>query len=72
MAIAPERMGIGLRRHFTVDERHPYDDVVWERSGRGTIDCGPGRDTVHARAATPWRLRDCERVIPYNGAAGPR
>ncbi len=31
MAIAPQRLGIGLRRFFTVDDRHPYDDVVWDR-----------------------------------------
>src|SRR3954466_2251873 len=31
MAIAPERMGIGLRRHFTTEGVHPYDTVAWER-----------------------------------------
>jgi len=31
MAIAPERIGIGLRRHFTTAGVHPYDEVVWER-----------------------------------------
>jgi ribonucleoside-diphosphate reductase alpha chain len=31
MAIAPQRIGIGLRRHFTTDGVHPYDQVVWER-----------------------------------------
>ncbi|MFI5034781.1 MAG: vitamin B12-dependent ribonucleotide reductase [Acidimicrobiales bacterium] len=31
MAIAPQRLGIGLRRFFTTDDRHPYDDVVWDR-----------------------------------------
>lgn len=31
MAIAPERMGIGLRRRFTTAGQHPYDTVVWER-----------------------------------------
>ncbi len=31
MAIAPQRVGIGIRRYFTVDDRHPYDEVVWER-----------------------------------------
>ncbi|HVF32305.1 MAG TPA: ribonucleoside-diphosphate reductase, partial [Acidimicrobiales bacterium] len=31
MAIAPERMGIGLRRHFTTEGVHPYDTVKWER-----------------------------------------
>jgi ribonucleoside-diphosphate reductase alpha chain len=31
MAIAPQRLGIGIRRHFTSEEVHPYDEVVWER-----------------------------------------
>jgi ribonucleoside-diphosphate reductase alpha chain len=31
MAIAPQRTGIGIRRHFTTADRHPYDDIVWER-----------------------------------------
>jgi ribonucleoside-diphosphate reductase alpha chain len=31
MAIAPQRLGIGLRRFFTSDDRHPYDEVVWDR-----------------------------------------
>ena len=31
MAIAPQRLGIGLRRFFTTDDRHPYDDLVWDR-----------------------------------------
>ena len=31
MAIAPQRLGIGLRRFFTTDDRHPYDEVIWDR-----------------------------------------
>ena len=31
MAIAPERMGIGITRHFTRAGADPYDTVVWER-----------------------------------------
>ncbi len=31
MAIAPQRTGIGLRRHFTDPEVHPYDALAWER-----------------------------------------
>ncbi|HEY5304582.1 MAG TPA: vitamin B12-dependent ribonucleotide reductase, partial [Acidimicrobiales bacterium] len=31
MAIAPQRLGIGIRRYFTVDDRHPYDEVIWDR-----------------------------------------
>ncbi len=31
MAIAPQRTAIGIRRHFTTEGIHPYDEVVWER-----------------------------------------
>jgi ribonucleoside-diphosphate reductase alpha chain len=31
MAIAPQRTGIGIRRHFTSAGVHPYDSVAWER-----------------------------------------
>src|SRR5438477_1906471 len=31
MAIAPQRLGIGIRRHFTTQGLDPYDEVVWER-----------------------------------------
>ena len=31
MAIAPSQAGIGIRRHFTTEGVHPYDDVDWER-----------------------------------------
>ncbi len=31
MAIAPQRSGIGIRRHFTTAGVHPYEEVRWER-----------------------------------------
>src|SRR5438477_2510434 len=31
MAIAPQRLGIGIRRHFTTQGLDPYDEVAWER-----------------------------------------
>jgi ribonucleoside-diphosphate reductase alpha chain len=31
MAIAPQRTGIGIQRHFTDPDVHPYDAVSWER-----------------------------------------
>ena len=31
MAIAPEQIGIGIRRYFTRPGEHPYDTVGWER-----------------------------------------
>jgi len=31
MALAPEQAGIGIRRHFTTEGVHPYDELSWER-----------------------------------------
>src|SRR5215207_8357693 len=31
MALAPEQAGIGIRRHFTTEGVHPYDEVEWEQ-----------------------------------------
>jgi ribonucleoside-diphosphate reductase alpha chain len=31
MALAPEQTGIGIRRHFTSEGRHPYDELEWDR-----------------------------------------
>ncbi|MFZ6004994.1 MAG: vitamin B12-dependent ribonucleotide reductase [Actinomycetota bacterium] len=31
MALAPEHTGIGIRRHFTTEGVHPFDELTWER-----------------------------------------
>ncbi|MGZ4717763.1 MAG: ribonucleoside-diphosphate reductase, partial [Acidimicrobiales bacterium] len=31
MAMAPEQAGIGIRRFFTTEGTHPFDEVTWER-----------------------------------------
>src|SRR3954452_25253575 len=31
MALAPQQVGIGIRRHFTEPGVHPYDTLEWER-----------------------------------------
>ncbi|MEY4225017.1 MAG: hypothetical protein RIS33_1951 [Actinomycetota bacterium] len=31
MSLAPDRLAIGIRRHFTTPGKHPYDQVVWEK-----------------------------------------
>jgi ribonucleoside-diphosphate reductase alpha chain len=31
MSLAPDRIGIGIQRHFTNPGVHPYDEVAWER-----------------------------------------
>ena len=40
-------------------------DYVWAYYGRGTIDCGPGRDTARVKLNGPWKLRNCERVLHF-------
>ena len=31
MSLAPDRLAIGIRRHYTSPGTHPYDQVAWER-----------------------------------------
>jgi ribonucleoside-diphosphate reductase alpha chain len=31
MSIAPERLSIGIQRHFTQPNVHPYDTIAWEK-----------------------------------------
>ena len=31
MSLAPDRLAIGINRHFTAPGVHPYDEVLWER-----------------------------------------
>ena len=31
MSLAPDRLAIGITRHFTAPGEHPYDQVAWER-----------------------------------------
>ena len=31
MSLAPDRLAIGISRHFTAPGVHPYDEVLWER-----------------------------------------
>jgi Ca2+-binding RTX toxin-like protein len=40
----------------------PGNDYIWAFYGHGTIDCGPGRDTVRVRLNAAFRLRNCEVV----------
>jgi hypothetical protein len=37
-------------------------DYIWAYYGRGTIDCGPGFDTLRIRMGAPYRVRGCERI----------
>jgi ribonucleoside-diphosphate reductase alpha chain len=31
MSLAPDRIGIGINRHFTTSNVHPYSELAWER-----------------------------------------
>ena len=42
MAMAPEQVGIGIRRHFTTAGVHPYDTVEWERRDARIPNCKDG------------------------------
>jgi ribonucleoside-diphosphate reductase alpha chain len=42
MAIAPQRIGIGIRRHFTTEGVHPYDEVRWELREARIVDYRDG------------------------------
>ncbi|HUC36908.1 MAG TPA: LAGLIDADG family homing endonuclease [Acidimicrobiales bacterium] len=43
MAIAPQRSGIGIGRHFTTEGVHPYDEVVWDRRDARISDYRTGK-----------------------------
>jgi hypothetical protein len=40
-------------------------DYVWAYYGRGTIDCGPGKDTARVKLNGPWKVHNCERVLHF-------
>lgn len=43
-------------------------DYIWAYYGRGTIDCGPGKqDTVRVRLNSAYRVRNCERIKNFCG-----
>lgn len=46
----------------------PGSDYIWAYYGRGTIDCGPGKqDTARVRLNSAYRVRNCERVKNFCG-----
>jgi Ca2+-binding RTX toxin-like protein len=52
-------------------EGGPGNDRVWAFYGRGTIDCGPGRDQIRIRTNGAFSYRNCE-VIRHFCAHGSR
>jgi ribonucleoside-diphosphate reductase alpha chain len=59
MAIAPQRTAIGIRRHFTTDGVHPYEEVVWERRDSRITDYRDGSvafEQLDVEVPTTWSL----------------
>jgi len=59
MAIAPQRTAIGIKRHFTTDGVHPYDEVVWERRDSRITDYRDGSvafEQLGVEVPTTWSL----------------
>jgi Ca2+-binding RTX toxin-like protein len=51
------------------------NDYIWAFYGKGTIDCGPGKDRVRVRLNKAFRLKGCETVTHFcqfgsNGKGG--
>lgn len=40
-------------------------DYVWAFYGRGSIDCGPGFDTLRIRMANQYSAKNCERIKSF-------
>ena len=59
MAIAPQRTAIGIRRHFTTEGVHPYDELVWERRDARITDYRTGEvafEQVGVEVPAGWSL----------------
>jgi ribonucleoside-diphosphate reductase alpha chain len=59
MAIAPERMGIGIQRRFTTPGQHPYDTVVWERRDARIVNFATGAvafEQLGVEVPSTWSL----------------
>jgi len=40
----------------------PGSDYVWAFYGKGSIDCGPGDDTVRIRTGGAFKVKNCEHI----------
>jgi ribonucleoside-diphosphate reductase, adenosylcobalamin-dependent len=59
MAMAPEQVGIGIRRYFTRKGEHPYDGVEWERRDARITNYKDGTDAFfqpEVEFPTSWSL----------------
>ncbi len=59
MAMAPEQVGIGIRRYFTREGEHPYEGVAWERRDARITNYKDGTDAFfqpEVEFPTTWSL----------------
>jgi len=59
MAVAGERLGIGIRRYFTEDGEHPYGRVAWERRDSRISDYRTGAvafEQLDVEVPTTWSM----------------
>jgi hypothetical protein len=61
MAIAPQRSEIGIRRHFTTEGVHPYDEVTWERRDARITNYRDGTGGLRAARRRGARVLERER-----------
>jgi ribonucleoside-diphosphate reductase alpha chain len=59
MAVAGERLGIGIRRYFTEEGKHPYGQVAWERRDSRISDYRTGAvafEQLGVEVPTTWSM----------------
>ncbi len=59
MAIAPQRTAIGIRRYFTTEGVHPYDELAWERRDSRITDYRDGSvafEQLEVEVPATWSL----------------
>src|SRR6476661_1644878 len=75
MAMAPEHVGIGIRRYFTSPGEHPYDSVEWERREARITNYKDGTDAFfqpEVEFPTSWSLNSTNIVAQkyFRGTLG--
>ena len=67
MSLAPDRLSIGITRHFTAPGVHPYDEVEWERRDARISNWKDGTVAFEQRGVefpTNWSLNATNIVAP--------
>src|ERR1700677_3294650 len=59
MAVTEEQIGIGIRRYFTEEGRHPYEVIDWERRDSRISDYRTGEvafEQLDVEVPTTWSM----------------